>query len=223
MSETILITSFTTWESHQLSNASDDLLELFSATSPPSMHFLRRLPVDFQLAPQQIITTFVELQPDVTILCGMAEERDKLHLESSAVLEGRIIQTRVDLKLLSKDLRITEISHDAGRFVCNETYFRVLSHMQENKLRNHCVFVHVPPLTEANGESVLQDFGEIVRRMSMRWQHMKATEEELPKFVRSHLADYKLPQEIEILDTLPRGATDKIDRKKLRESTRFSD
>lgn len=165
MSRTILMTSFSTWKSHQASNASDDLLELINATRPPSTHFLRRLPVDFQLAAQQVIATIDELQPDVTILCGMAEKRSKLNLESSAALGGRIVRTRVDLEVLSKDLTITEISHDAGRFVCNETYFRVLSHLEKNRRKNHCVFAHVPRLTEANREPVLKDFKEIVRRL----------------------------------------------------------
>lgn len=145
-------------------------MELISTARASSTHFLRQLPVDFRLAPQRVIARFVELQPDVTILCGMAEERSRLNLESSAVLGDRVIRTRVDLRELTKGLTLTEISHDAGRFVCNETYFRMLSHIEEKGLENHCVFAHVPPLTDANRAPVLENFREIVRRLSTQWR-----------------------------------------------------
>jgi non-ribosomal peptide synthetase component E (peptide arylation enzyme) len=36
-------------------------------------------------------------------------------------------------------------------------------------------------------------------------------------FASHHLADYKLPESILFIDTLPKGVTGKIDRKKLHE------
>ena len=84
MRKQTLLTSFATWMPHQRSNSSDDLLGRIEETGRRSFHFLRRLPVDFQLAPKLVIAKLDELQPDVLICCGMAEERDKLSLESTA-------------------------------------------------------------------------------------------------------------------------------------------
>lgn len=165
MLKTILMTSFTTWEPHQASNASDDLLELISATISHTTHVLRRLPVDSELAPRQVIATLDKLRPEVTLLCGMAEKRRKLYLESNAVEGNRVLRTRIDLEVLTKDLTVTEISHDAGRFVCNETYFKVLSHVEENGLNTRCLFAHVPPLTGAICRPILADFKKILRRL----------------------------------------------------------
>ncbi len=44
------------------------------------------------------------------------------------------------------------------------------------------------------------------------------TEEMLLEFASHHLADYKLPERILFIDTLPKGATGKIDRKRLQEN-----
>lgn len=105
----ILLTSFTIWKAHHTSNSSDDLLEMISRTHLFPMHYLRKLPVDFRLAPQQVLARFRELLPDLTILCGMAEERDKLQVESRAVMGDEVITAGVDLEALTAGLAMTEI------------------------------------------------------------------------------------------------------------------
>jgi long-chain acyl-CoA synthetase len=42
-------------------------------------------------------------------------------------------------------------------------------------------------------------------------------QEELLKFAKYHLADYKVPQSITFIDSLPKGSTGKIDRNRLRQ------
>ncbi|MEA3373063.1 MAG: peptidase C15 [Campylobacterota bacterium] len=166
MYNTLLITSFSTWKSHHTSNSSDDLLHLLSEREPGPLNFLRNLPVDFALAPQHVLTRFNELRPKVLICCGMAEERTKLHIESRAVLGEQILQTGVDLEELIIDLSMTEISHDAGRFVCNTLYFKTLEHLCSQEERHHCIFVHVPVITEENRRLLLADFRSIIDRLS---------------------------------------------------------
>jgi pyroglutamyl-peptidase len=145
----LLLTSFTTWLPHQKSNAADDLLlELMQTPLPPTVHFLRQLPVDFVLAPQQAIAQIQQLQPNCVICCGMAESRTKLSVESRAVSGDRVLHTCFDLPQLVAELPMTEISHDAGRFVCNTTYYKVLEHLQDSPGRG--LFVHVPILTAIN-------------------------------------------------------------------------
>jgi pyroglutamyl-peptidase len=166
MNGKILITSFTTWEPHQRSNAADDLLQRFIEEKGDIHHYLRHLPVDFTLAPRRVIETFEALRPRVLVCCGMAEERILLGVESQAVLDGRSLKTGIDLVGLTEDLRITEISHDAGRFVCNTLYYRSLEHLDAQESEHLCVFVHVPVLTEENVHALTQDFVRIIERLA---------------------------------------------------------
>ncbi len=168
VAKTVLLTSFTTWESHHISNSSDDLLlEILKTHPPTSFHFLRQLPVDFELAPQQAIAKFQELQPDLIICCGMAEHRTQLSVESQAVLDEKILTTPIDIAALIAGLTCTEISHDAGRFVCNRLYYDLLDHVLEHDPQRGCLFVHVPVLTDHNREAIATDFQIILQRLTV--------------------------------------------------------
>jgi fatty-acyl-CoA synthase len=50
-----------------------------------------------------------------------------------------------------------------------------------------------------------------------------ASAEDLKAFVRDHLADFKVPREIRILEELPRGGTGKVQRAQLHAEIRTSD
>lgn len=164
MQKNILLTSFDTWKPHHVSNSSDDLLERFSSRCHRPLHYLRRLPVDFHEASSKVLARFNELKPDLLVCCGMAEEREKLGIESRAVLNGKTLETDVDLDALTRGLEMTEISHDAGRFVCNTLYYRALDHLK--RLRRQCVFVHVPLLHTHNAICIESDFHSVVERLS---------------------------------------------------------
>ena len=166
MSNSILITTFSIWESHHTTNASDDLLHLLLEKELDSFHHLRSIPVDFELSHQYVLTRFDELKPKVLICCGMAEERSKLNIESRAVLDEQLLQTSLDLDILTADLPMTEISHDAGRFVCNTLYYKTLEHLSLQEEDHHCVFIHVPVLTEENKDQLLADFISIIERLN---------------------------------------------------------
>jgi len=167
MRNSILLTSFTTWKSHQTSNASDDLINLISLGYSRSFYFLRKLPVDYKLAPRQVLDRFSELKPDILVCCGMAEERRKLNIESSAVLDKTTLATELDLESLTHNLPMTIISHDAGRFVCNTLYFETLKHLKTQQRKHHCLFVHVPVLDRYNVDTIKQDFLTILQRLGV--------------------------------------------------------
>ena len=160
MTAKILLTSFDTWLPHQKSNSSDDLLAKISQIKslPDSLTFLRKLPVDFQLAPNLAIAQINQLQPNTIICCGMAESRQKLTVESCACCDSDILKTAVNLEPLVADLAITEISHDAGKFVCEALYYRALKHIYDSPIATKCIFVHVPILTDENLDKIVADF-----------------------------------------------------------------
>lgn len=168
MPKQILLTSFDTWEAHHVSNASDDLLAAVSQQAlltdvKATIKLLRKLPVDFQLAPQQVITEIDALQPDVIICCGMAEGRTNLTLESNGKQRTDMLWTSIAVDRLVENLAVTQVSHDAGTFVCNHLYYSVLKHIQRCQLGCQCLFIHVPLLNERNLPSILKDFLTILQ------------------------------------------------------------
>jgi pyroglutamyl-peptidase len=166
MPKSLLLTSFATWMPHQVSNSADDLLiEMLKKEPPLSWQFLRQLPVDFELAPQQAIAHFDRVKPDILVCCGMAESRAQLSVESRAITAQETIQTTLNLNLLIADLSVTEISHDAGQFVCNALYYAMLKHLRSHS-QSQCVFVHVPVLTNENREAIAADFHRILQRLT---------------------------------------------------------
>jgi long-chain acyl-CoA synthetase len=62
-----------------------------------------------------------------------------------------------------------------------------------------------------------QTFGEQVKAFVVLRNDMKATELELADYCRRNIAEYKVPAQIEIVDSLPKGPTGKILRRELRE------
>lgn len=161
----ILFTSFETWMPHQQSNASDDLLSaVLERDRFPKQHYLRKIPVDFELAPRIAIAKIAELQPDITICCGMAEMRQRLSIESNGKFQREVLRSRFNLEKLIDGTIATEISHDAGDFVCNHLYYSVLKYFDIHQRDQHCLFVHVPILTAQNLSGVVDDFSIIVDR-----------------------------------------------------------
>lgn len=169
MPKSLLLTSFDVWKSHHQSNASDDLVaELLQRQLwPEPLHLLRKLPVDFELAPAQVIATIAQVRPDMVVCCGMAERRSRLSVESNGKQAEEILPTGVNVRQLVKGLPMTRVSHHAGKFVCNHTYYSVLNYLRESNLSCQSVFVHVPVLTEENRGAIVQDFATLLRRLMM--------------------------------------------------------
>lgn len=168
MMSKFLLTSFDTWLPHQKSNSSDDLLARISQIKslPYSLTFLRKLPVDAEQAPNLAIAQINKLQPDIIICCGMAESRQKLTLESCACCDNKTLKTAVNLEDIIADLPKTKISHNAGKFVCEDLYYAVLKHLSDSQLSTKCIFVHVPILTVENTDKIVADFSLVIRRMA---------------------------------------------------------
>ncbi len=171
MSHKILLTSFTTWLPHQLSNSSDDLLiEISKLDIFPPLTFLRLLPVDIELASSCMIAKINELQPDVIICCGMAESRTLLSIESTATCGEMVLTTPLNLfELVTNSTAI--VSDDAGRFVCEGLYYSVLKYIIDHKLNIRCIFVHVPILTEQNLAKIVSDFKLIIHKIKYCSKH----------------------------------------------------
>lgn len=166
----VLLTSFDIWKPHHKSNSSDDLLGLIFVQNLTnySLSFLRKLPVDGQVATQIVINKIEEIQHDFIVCCGMAEKREILTIESQASCGEIVMKTSVNLDDLVVDLEMTEISNDAGKFVCEELYYSVLKYLELSRLKSKCIFVHVPILTEDNREIIVEDFIRLLSLLSQK-------------------------------------------------------
>lgn len=161
MKPKFLLTSFTTWLPHQKSNSSDDILvkiQELNYSLDVSLSFLRKLPVNVELASQRVIAAIDRIQPDVIVCCGMSEKRDKATVESKAFCQDACLYTSVNLTELSERLVFTEVSGNAGKFVCEGLYYQVLKYIQFQNRARHCIFVHIPLLNCTNLDLILKDF-----------------------------------------------------------------
>ncbi|MGF1513230.1 MAG: peptidase C15 [Elainellaceae cyanobacterium] len=167
MVQDILLTSFRVWRPDQPSNSSDDLLQIVAASYPnlSRLLFLRRLPVHFEQAPQQVIAAIEAYRPAAVVCCGMGEPRHRLGLESTAVIDNRALRSPLPLSALLQGLPTAEISDDAGRFVCNQLYHDILDHLHRTSTAPG-LFVHVPRLTPENCSAIATDFMQILDRLT---------------------------------------------------------
>ncbi len=168
MNRKILFTSFTTWLPDQKSNSSDDLLQEILDLHPQYVaSFLRQLPVDIELASKSAIAKIAELQPDIIICCGMAQSRSQLTVEAKASDRDEWLNTRVNLHQLIAGIDGIEISYDAGKFVCEGLYYSVLKYLQDSQLSSHCIFVHIPLLSQDNLAEVKNSFLAVAQRLTL--------------------------------------------------------
>lgn len=167
MATAMLITSFRPWKAHQPSNSSDDLLGVMAHQGqlPEAAVLLRHLPVNFQLAPAQVIAKLYECQPRLVICCGMAETRQRLTLERYGTQDNHRLLTTLPLGGLRLGTRYTAISNSAGRYVCNHLYYCVLAQLQHLPWPCEALFVHVPVLTAVNQAAIAADFALILQRL----------------------------------------------------------
>jgi pyroglutamyl-peptidase len=164
MQPQILLTSFQTWLPHQKTNSSDELLKTIQLNQIDyaKLTLMRKLPVNIEQAAEIVINKIEAIQPHGIICCGMAESRYQLTVESNANYQDSKITTSVDLSTLISQLSNTSISHDAGRFVCEGLYYRVLEYCRTIKFALPCIFVHVPVLNPHNLAVIEEDFQIII-------------------------------------------------------------
>ena len=172
----LLVTSFRAWRSHQPSNASHDLLAAMQQAGqlPNNTIWLANLPVSFKIAPIRVINAMYRFAPRAIVCCGMAENRPLLSLERQARGTSQTLQTSFDLHSLLQGTHLSEISDDAGSYVCNALYYYVLEAIQNrarsNPLRSNrvipCLFIHVPLLNKKTQTFVQADLFSVLNKIS---------------------------------------------------------
>jgi pyroglutamyl-peptidase len=186
----VLITSFRPWRVHQRSNSSNDLVAELHAGGrlPVDTVWLAQVPVNFAIAPIRVISEIARLRPRVVICCGMAENRAVLSIERQATgrqsekrqvkelhekrsmrpanLPPLTLQTSVKVSALLSGTLLSEPSDDAGSYVCNHLYYRVLKFIDQTNWPTRAIFIHIPLLTAHNKRLILDDFVAIASQLA---------------------------------------------------------
>lgn len=119
---------------------------------------LRLLPVDHAAAARALDAALDESQPDIALLCGLAEgESFRLELRArrpsidDAPQGGDswrgVWPWRESLARLRADAGPTRFSKDCGRYVCETAYWRLLERRSDQGWPRLAAFLHTPPLS----------------------------------------------------------------------------
>ena len=136
------------------------------------------LPVTYEECADKLIEKMEEINPDFVISCGLAAGRSAITPEriginikdtgsgdpypdnKGNVPMGELIDedgpdgifSTLPNRQIEKNLREHQIpaaiSNSAGTFICNNTLFAVLNHIQKNNLSTKAGFIHFPASTE---------------------------------------------------------------------------
>lgn len=163
----LLITSFQPWRAHQMSNTSDDLLAALHLKNrlPANSLWIRNVPVNFETASIRVLSAMQQWHPHTVVCCGMAEKRAQLSLEKFARQGGQTLETSLSLQSLLLGTQLSEVSFDAGAYVCNHLYYQILNAIQIKNLKTQALFIHVPMLTPENRRWIAEDFAAICFRL----------------------------------------------------------
>jgi pyroglutamyl-peptidase len=153
MSATFLVTGFEPFGEHR-TNSSWDALERQRPSWPESVVTLR-LPVDHRAAHFALRRALDELQPIAVLCTGLAKgssfrvERQARHpIELGGEIDAQPIAGRWPWREMLgalEERRVPAIeSFDAGRYVCESTYWSLLTHDPSGARPAFAGFLHVP-------------------------------------------------------------------------------
>jgi pyroglutamyl-peptidase len=153
MSETFLVTGFEPFGEHR-TNSSWDAIERLRSGWPEEIIALR-LPVDHRLAHEALRRALDESAPRVVLCTGLAKG-NVFRVERSA-RRPDMLGTAADPELahgrwpwlemhaaLERSGARTIDSHDAGRYVCESTYWSLLTYSGHASPPEFAAFLHVP-------------------------------------------------------------------------------
>lgn len=176
-----LITGFTPFADNE-ENPSSMVLGLIAKTDVEVL----KLDVSYLRCQDMLEAKIKEVVPDIVICLGLASKRSQITPELCAInymyaqiadndgvlMEGRKIDdngpnayfTKLDLISLIKYLKENDIdaslSTSAGTYVCNSTYYHLLS--MEEKYGFKGLFIHIPPLNVINLDNLSKALTKII-------------------------------------------------------------
>ena len=167
MSSTILITAFEPFL-HYPVNSSEQVARAIGDRSISNIH-VEILPVDHVAAAAAITTLLTDLKPATCLALGMAATESAFrierfgrkcpglaHFDGVDELEGAWDWDDLT-QHLAQSGRPVRLSDDAGRYVCDTTYWTLLDHRRRHGLVHRAAFLHLPALSEEFPVSLMAD------------------------------------------------------------------
>jgi pyroglutamyl-peptidase len=155
MSATFLVTGFEPFGEHRTNSSWDALEHLRPAW--PERFLTERLPVDHVRAHQLLRELITRHRPHVVLCTGLAKGHvfriERLARRPSMLgtaldpeaLDGRWPWSEMHAALERAAVDIS-VSFDAGRYVCESTYWSLLS-VEAERAPTFAAFLHVPPVS----------------------------------------------------------------------------
>ncbi|KAM9070585.1 pyroglutamyl-peptidase 1-like protein [Sarcophilus harrisii] len=167
-SKTVVVTGFGPFGRHPVNSSWEAVKELFNLGLGKDVAIrILQLPVIYKKTKEQVSKIWETLQPQFIVHVGVASSSKVIILEQCGrnrgyrdadicgfLPEGGVclsdgpdmIESTINMKTVCKNISVNEIqvlvSRDAGRYVCDYTYYLSLHY------GNGCAaFIHVPPLS----------------------------------------------------------------------------
>jgi pyroglutamyl-peptidase len=170
---TVLVTGFAPFDGHEVNASWEAVRRLEESWADPERLVVRRLPVSFRRARQELRVAIAEVDPQLVVCVGEAGGRSAVGLERVAVnlVDARIpdadgsapvdvpviagapaafftsLPVKACLAAVERSGVPVEVSHSAGTYVCNATAY-ALAHLLTGRSGTRGGFVHVPRLPE---------------------------------------------------------------------------
>jgi pyrrolidone-carboxylate peptidase len=104
---------------------------------------------DFEISSKQIEEKLLENYDNVLIF-GQKPNTTNIYFENNAILEGKKLVTDYYYGALKEKLEQHAYkvmsSYDAGKYLCNNVFFRALNFKQKNNLKSKIAFIHIPTI-----------------------------------------------------------------------------
>lgn len=159
----VLMTGFKPFNNEK-TNSSEYLVQNY--TNPAINLKKIILNVEYDKDAEKTINIIKDFKPDLVLMFGLAAERKYITMEYLALnIKNASIKDNAGIKfenlidknnlVLTTNLDIIniynklnnnkiKISYNAGTFVCNDLYYKVLNYIYKNDLKTKCLFIHLP-------------------------------------------------------------------------------
>jgi pyroglutamyl-peptidase len=151
----ILLTGFEVFNQHPVNSSWEVAVEV--ARGLPSYVHTKRLPVDFLAAKNLLRVILDDLKPSICLLMGMGNA-ESIHIEQIA-RNPECFETRLPVRTLhgswpwqelasvfSENQLPVRFSQDAGKYVCESTYWSLLEYRAFRGFPQFAAFLHIPPI-----------------------------------------------------------------------------
>jgi pyroglutamyl-peptidase len=172
MAQTVLVTGFEPFKQWTV-NSSGEVARILGARMATLVR-AAVLPVDHDAAYRRLIELLDEVRPKACLAMGLwAGSAFRIerygrrcpglgHIEGADELEGAWDWAEMERQLADTRKPVVH-SHDAGKYVCDTTYWSLLDYRRRLGSPERAAFLHVPPLSETwSVEKIADAVGRVI-------------------------------------------------------------